>query len=98
MTLRGRHWIVGWLLLFLGVTTLVVVRDTVSLRAAGRLRALRAERMALEARRAEREQRLRDAMSRPVLVPKAEGLGLHLPADSEYVRIAAPWKAAGSER
>ena len=50
----------------------------------------RVRRTALEGRRADLERRLRQAASRAVLVPRAQALGLRLPADSEIVILPAP--------
>lgn len=91
MRFRGRHWVGLWLLLFLTVAAAVITRQTVALGAARRLRDLRQERSALEARRADLERRVRHASSRQVLVPKAaRTLGLHLPTDSELVLFSVP--------
>lgn len=87
MQLKGRHWVIGWLLLFLAVATVIVARQRAALDTAARLRNLHQTRAALEARQADLERRVRDARSRKVLVPRAESLGLHLPTDSEYVRF-----------
>jgi hypothetical protein len=47
--------------------------------------------MALEARRGDLERRIREGSSRQVLVPIVErALGLHEPADSEFVLFAVP--------
>jgi hypothetical protein len=89
--LKGRHWVLLWLLVFLGGALIVVGRQTAAFRTARRLRDLREERSSLEARRAELERRIRVASSRQVLVPVARRtLGLHEPADSEFVLFAVP--------
>lgn len=89
--LRGRHWVLLWLLVFLGGALIVVGRQTDAFRTARRLRELREERSNLEARRADLERRMRVAASRQVLVPLAKrALGLHEPADSEFVLFALP--------
>jgi hypothetical protein len=89
--IRGRHWVVLWLLVFLGGALVVVGRQTSAFRTARRLGELREERSSLEARRAELERRIRVASSRQVLVPVARrSLGLHEPADSEFVLFAVP--------
>jgi hypothetical protein len=89
--IRGRHWVVLWLLVFLGGALVVVGRQTSAFRTARRLGELREERSSLEARRAELERRIRVASSRQVLVPLARrSLGLHEPADSEFVLFAVP--------
>jgi beta-lactamase regulating signal transducer with metallopeptidase domain len=89
--LKGRHWLVLWLLVFLGGALVVVARQTTAFRTAQRLRELREERSHLEARRSDLERRIRVASSRQVLVPLAKrALGLHEPADSEFVLYAVP--------
>ncbi|HUF36474.1 MAG TPA: hypothetical protein VMN37_11030 [Gemmatimonadales bacterium] len=91
MHLKGRHWLMLWLLLFLCVLLAVASRQTGGFRTARRLRDLREERMDLEARRGELERRIRAASSRQVLVPLAERvLGLHQPSDSEFVLFVLP--------
>jgi hypothetical protein len=94
--LKGRHWVLLWLLIFLGGAVAVVTRQTAALQTARRLHDLREERGSLEARRADLERRIRGASSRQVLVPMAERtFGLHEPADSEFVLFPIP--AARSE-
>lgn len=89
--LKGRHWVLLWLLIFLGGAVAVVTRQTEGLRTARRLHDLREERGGLEARRAELERRIRVASSRQVLVPMAKRtFGLHEPADSEFVLFPVP--------
>jgi cell division protein FtsL len=89
--LKGRHWVFLWLFVFLGGALLVVSRQTTALRTARRLHDLREERGTLEARRADLERRIRIASSRQVLVPIAQHtLGLHEPADSEFVLLPVP--------
>jgi hypothetical protein len=91
MRLRGRHWLVLWLVLLLGVLGSITARQAAGFRTARRLRELREERMALEARRGELERRIRVGSSRQVLVPIVEhALGLHEPSDSEFVLFALP--------
>jgi hypothetical protein len=91
MRLKGRHWVLLWLLIFLGGAVAVVTRQTAALHTARRLQDLRDERANLEARRAELERRIRIASSRQILVPVAERIfGLHEPADSEFVLFPMP--------
>ena len=91
MRLKGRHWLMLWLLIFLCVLVAITTRQTEGFGTARRLRELREERMALEARRGELERRIREASSRQVLVPIVErALGLHEPADSEFVLFTVP--------
>jgi hypothetical protein len=91
MRLKGRHWLMLWLLVFLCVLVAITARQTEGVRTARRLRELRDERTALEARRGDLERRIRVASSRQVLVPIVQRtLGLHEPADSEFVLFALP--------
>ena len=90
MKLRGRGWVAVWLLLFLGVLTWVVFRQTASHVITTELRDAQQQRSALEAQRAELLRRIQDAGSRAVLVPRAESLGLRLPADSEIIILHVP--------
>lgn len=91
MQLKGRHWLMVWLLVFLCVLLAIASRQTSGFRTARKLRELREERLALEARRGELERRIRVASSRQVLVPLAERvLGLHQPSDSEFVLFVVP--------
>ena len=96
MRFKGRHWLILCLAIFLGVLLAVATRQTAGFRTARRVRDLREERAALEARRADLERRIREASSRQVLVPLAERtLGLHQPSDSEFVLFALPPAPAG---
>lgn len=81
---------IGWLLLFLAILTWVVARQTASVVAATELGDLREERARLEGRHGELLTRIRTGKSRRVLIPRAEGLGLRLPADSEIVILQVP--------
>jgi hypothetical protein len=91
MHFKGRHWLMLWLLVFLCVLLAITTRQTAGFRTARRLHDLREERMTLEARRADLERRIRVASSRQVLVPIVQReLGLHEPADSEFVLFALP--------
>jgi len=88
---KGRHWVLLWLLIFLGGAVAVVARQTTALQTARRLHDLREDRRSLEARRAELERRIRLASSRQILVPMAKrSFGLHEPADSEFVLFPVP--------
>jgi hypothetical protein len=86
-----------WLLVFLAVLVAITTRQTAGFRTARRLHDLREERLALEARRADLERRIRIGSSRQVLVPIVErALGLHEPADSEFVLFALPSSGSGA--
>jgi hypothetical protein len=91
MTLKGRHWVMLWLVVALGALGSVAARQSGGYATAQQLRAARDERASLEARRGELERRIRQASSRQVLVPRAEAnLGLHEPAASEITVLVIP--------
>jgi hypothetical protein len=91
MTLKGRHWVMLWLVVALGALGSVAARQSSGYATAQQLRQARDERAALEARRGELERRIRQASSRQVLVPRAEAnLGLHEPAASEITVLVIP--------
>lgn len=90
MTLKGRHWLLLWLLVFLGAASAVVARQRAALQTAQRLTELRGTRHALEARKADLERRIRYASSRAVLLPKVERMGLVFPPDSQTTFLALP--------
>ena len=91
MRLKGRHWLMVWLLISLGVLIGIAARQAAGFRTARRLHDLREQRTTLEARRADLERQIRVASSRQVLVPIAErDLGLHLPSDSEFTLLVLP--------
>lgn len=89
-TIKGRHWLAIWLVALLAALWAVIARQTASLNAARALTDLRADRANLEGQRAELERRIRTASSRAVLLPRAQRLGLRLPADSEIILLPAP--------
>lgn len=89
MRLKGRIWIAIWLAFTLVVLAWVVSRDTSGFMTATELRNLRNERSVLQADKADLMRRIREAESRAVLIPRAESVGLRLPADSEIVILQA---------
>jgi cell division protein FtsL len=99
MQLKGRHWLVLWLIVFLLTAMAVVARQSAAFQVARRMRDLREQRSALEARRADLERRISLASGRQALVPKAErDLGLHLPADNEFILFPVPTAPSGQTR
>jgi hypothetical protein len=98
MTVKGRHWFLLWLLLFLGTAAAVVARQGDALRTARRLGELRERRVALEGAREELRRQIRAASSRGVLVPLMERAGFHTPADSENTIVSVDTLAAGAGR
>ena len=96
--LKGRHWLAIWLVALLAALWAVIARQTASLNAARALADLRAQRAGLEGRRSELERRIRTAGSRAVLLPRAERLGLRLPADTEIILLPAAVPPPSSPR
>ncbi len=90
MRFRGRHWIACWLVALLAALWAVIARQTSALNSARALADLREERASLEGRRAALDRRVRTAQSRAVLLPRAQRLGLRLPADTEIILIPVP--------
>jgi hypothetical protein len=80
-----------WLLVFLAVAVIIQARQSAAIHSATLLRQLREQRTGLEAERADLDRQIRLATSRGVLGHLAESeLGLHLPADSEFVLLPLP--------
>jgi hypothetical protein len=87
MRVKGRIWLIGWLLFALVVLTWVVTRDAAGYATARQLDSLRTRKAVLQARRAELIYRVGRDKSRAVLVPRAEALGLRPAADSQIVIV-----------
>lgn len=90
MQLKGRYWILLWLVVFLGVAATVIARQTRALALARQASELQGRRAALEAEAAELERDLHEARSLRVLGEKARALGLRPAADSEMTFLSAP--------
>lgn len=96
MTLKGRHWVMLWLLVALVALASVAARQTSGFKTAKELREARDQRSSLEAQRGELERRIRQASSREVLVPRAvAALGLHEPAATEMTVLTLPAETPG---
>jgi cell division protein FtsL len=98
MRVKGRHWVLLWLALFLAVAGAVIARNSASYGVSRDLTRLREERASLEARRAELERRIRAASSRQVLSDRANRAGLRQPEDSEYVLLRWPPRSSEETR
>ena len=98
MTLRGRHWLLLWLLVFLGVALAVATRQSKGLATARALATLSERRTALEARRTELLRQIDRATSREVLVPKMIRAGLKLPTEQDNILITLDSLVAGARR
>ena len=96
MTLRGRHWLVLWLVLFLFTAAAVVTRQREALLVAQRLRDLRDRQTELLGARADLERQIGLATSRAVLVPKMQRAGLHLPSDLENTHLRVDSLVSGA--
>ena len=98
MTLRGRHWVVVWLMLFLGTALAIASRQGKALATARRLAVLQDRRIELEARRTELLRQIGQVTSREILVPRMERAGMHLPSESENILITLDSLVAGAGR
>jgi hypothetical protein len=78
------------LLFVLAVLVWVTARQTSAHVTARALEERRTERSVVEAQKAALMRRIREAQSRAVLIPRAESLGLRMPADSEIVMLEGP--------
>ena len=83
ITLKGRHWVVLWLALFLAVAVIVQTRQLKAFGVARQLGDLKDRHRTLDGVRADLERQISEASSRRVLLPRAESLGLHVPTDAE---------------
>jgi cell division protein FtsB len=91
MRLKGRHWVLIWIGVFLLTAAAVIGRQTSAFESARRVRELREQRAALEAERADLERRILENSSRRVLEARAQrDLGLHYPADHEFTLFLVP--------
>jgi cell division protein FtsL len=90
MTLKGRHWLILWLVAFLVVATVVISRQTRAHLLAGKLQEAREQRRVLEAEMAELTRAVREASSREVISRKAEAMGMRVANGSEVTIIPAP--------
>ena len=95
MQLRGRHWLVFWLAVFLCVAAVVATRQSRAFAVARQLERARLESRTAAATAAELERQITDASSRRVLLPRAATLGLHIPSDVEETTNTVP---RGGER
>jgi len=97
VALKGRHWLMLWLLAVLGALSLVVWRQTDAIRIARALEQTRAERTELEGKRTDLVRRIRAAESRGALVPRVQSrLGLRQAADSEIIFLQMPRDSEGT--
>ena len=94
ITLKGRHWVMLWLALFLAVAVVVETRQLKAFAVAKQLGDLRDRHRTLDGVRADLQRQITEASSRRVLLPKAESLGLHVPTDAEEAVVDLPRPAA----
>lgn len=80
--MKGRHWTVVWLAVFLAVAALVVARQRAAFQVATRLRALRETHAALAARKAELERAIQARSTAAALLTRLRPLGFDHPADT----------------
>ena len=83
----GRTRIVLLMLAFLVISGGVILRRTVGIATATELRELEARRAAIISAKLRLEGEIRAASSRGRLLPVAEKLNLHVPADSQVISV-----------
>ncbi len=94
---RGRWIIAGALLGFVVVSAAVIARRSHGYREGLDVTALRRRKANLESERVRLDKVIRDASSRPRLLPIAERrLGMHLPDESQLVFLARPPRRSGT--
>lgn len=79
---RGRYWLAFWLVIFVLVAAVVLLRQTASYDTAARLGKLKEAHGALDALQAQTERRIRVASTAQALLPKVARLGLGQPLDT----------------
>ena len=90
MKVRGRHWLMLALVLFLGVAAAVMSRQRAALLTARSLANLGNRRAELEGEKARLERQIEEATGRNVLIPRMERAGFHQPDDTESRILKAP--------
>jgi hypothetical protein len=85
---RGRIRIALLMIAFLMITGIVILRRSFGLSGANELLALEAKRAAMVNEKLRLEGEIRSASSRAHLMPAAERLNLHVPADSMVIPIS----------
>ena len=90
MRVKGRIWLVFWVVFVLVILAWVIRRDTAGYMVASQLDSLRTRRSLLVGQRIDLRRRIGRASSRAVLIPRAESLGLRQSADSEIVILPNP--------
>lgn len=96
MKVRGRHWLMLWLVLFLGVAAAVISRQRAALLTARSLANLTNQRTELEGEKARLDRQIEDATGRTVLIPRMERAGFHQPDDTESRILLADSLAPGA--
>ncbi len=87
---RGRWIVAGVLIGFVVVSAAVVTRRSYGHREGLELTALQRRKASLESERVRLAQEIRNASSRARLLPLAERLGMHMPAESQIVVLKRP--------
>lgn len=93
--MKGRYWVVFWLVAFLLATGIVAIRTQQGYRLAAEQARLRTRRASLEAQAADLDRRIRLLASRRVLGEAVTTrLGLKPPSDTSIVVLCVPEPAA----
>jgi len=94
---RGRWIVAGGLVAFVLVAAAVVARRSYGHRVGLQVTALERRKTSLESERVRLDRAIRDASSRPKLLPIAERrLGMHLPSESQVVFLGRAPRNGGT--
>ncbi len=90
MQVRGRHLVIAWTAVFLAAAAAIVLRARAGFQMRDRVDRLVVEIKTTESKRADVEDSVEKLMSRQVLSPRVEALGLRHPSDSALVILRLP--------
>lgn len=90
ITVRGRHHVVGWIAVFLGVAAMITLRDRAGFAARDRIRLLEDSLQVLSRQHNELSGRVNMRSAPGALSLVGESLGLRSPTDNEIERVLVP--------
>jgi hypothetical protein len=90
ITLKGRHHLVGWIAVFLGVAAVITLRDRAGFATVTRIGVLEDSQQVLQRQHADLHGRVANRLAPGELSALGESLGLRTPTDNEIERIQVP--------
>ena len=95
--LRGRWLVAGILVAFVAIAAAVITRRSYGVAQASEIKTLLGRRASLESDRAQLDAAIREAASRPRLMPVVERrLGMHVPSESQVVYLRRQTRVGGT--